>query len=301
MVWTPNLIIAGVAKCGTTSLHDLLAAHPRVTGGIEKELWFLNDLNDELTPPVNVHSSGLSAWADLFADRGQGDFDVWMDASATYQYQTTAQEVIATLDPQPKVMFIVREPAQRLFSLYQYSRYHQRDIPHIRTFAQFIEEVRDPARTKLSTQNVMMHAWRSSKYDLMLEDWSKIVPRERLFVTSVEELAQDREKVLTGIAAWLGIDPAGLLAASVDRSNPTVVTRSRLVRQVGKRLAKVLPETRVIRKVKTAVRELNSAPVDRDERHDNAALLASLEAEFAPHMARFQKLRREVTYHTNFR
>jgi hypothetical protein len=130
----------------------------------------------------------------------------------------------------------------------------------------------------------------------MLEDWSKIVPRERLFVTSVEELAQDRVKVLTGIAAWLGIDPSGLLAASVDRSNPTVVTRSRLVRQVGKRLAKVLPETQVIRKVKTAVRELNSAPVDRDERHDNAALLASLEAEFAPHMARFQKLRREVTY-----
>jgi hypothetical protein len=243
----------------------------------------------------------LSAWADLFADRGQGDFDVWMDASATYQYQTTAQEVIATLDPQPKVMFIVREPAQRLFSLYQYSRYHQRVIPHIRTFAQFIEEVRDPARTKLSTQNVMMHAWRSSKYDLMLEDWSKIVPRERLFVTSVEELAQDRVKVLTGIAAWLGIDPSGLLAASVDRSNPTVVTRSRLVRQVGKRLAKVLPETRVIRQVKTAVRELNSAPVDRDERHDNAALLASLEAEFAPHMSRFQKLRREVTYHTKFR
>lgn len=296
MVWTPNLIIAGVAKCGTTTLHDLLAQHPRVTGGIEKELWFINDRHDELTPPVNVHSRGLEAWADQFPDKGRGDFDIWMDASATYEYQDTAKQIIAALDPQPKVMFIVREPAQRLFSLYQYARYHHRRIPHIQSFAQFIEAIREPVDERLRDQNVMVHAWRGSQYDWMLEEWSRVVPPERLFVTSVEELSQDRVGVLTAIATWLGIDPAGLLEAGVDRSNPTVVTRSRFVRQVGKRLAKILPETQAIRKVKTALRELNSAPIDRDERHDNAALLESLAAEFAPHMTRFEQLRRELTW-----
>lgn len=43
MTWTPNLIVPGVAKCGTTTIHDLLVAHPRVTGGMEKEVRFLID------------------------------------------------------------------------------------------------------------------------------------------------------------------------------------------------------------------------------------------------------------------
>lgn len=295
LVWTPNLIIAGVAKCGTTTLHDLLAAHPRVTGGIEKELWFLNDEHDELTPPVNVHTKGLEAWVDQFYDRGKGDFDIWMDASATYQYQQTAKDVIAKLDPQPKVMFIVRDPARRLFSLYQYARYHHRRIPHVRSFEQFIDEIREPVDPRLLSQNVMVHAWESSQYDRTLEEWGRIVPRERLFFTSVEELTADRDATLTRIANWLEIDPEGLINAETERSNPTVVTRSRLVRQVGKKLAMALPETRTIRRVKDAVREMNSAQIDRDEIKENADLLAQVSAEFAPNMARFEELRFELS------
>lgn len=296
LVWTPNLIIAGVAKCGTTTLHDLLAAHPRVTGGIEKEPWFLNDKHDNLCPAVNVRTHGLEAWSKQFHDEGNGDFDIWMDASATYQYQQTAKDVIAKLDPQPKIMFIVRDPARRLFSLYQYARYHHHAIPHVHSFAQFIEGIREPVDSRLLHQNLMVHAWSTSRYDLMLEEWSQIVPRERLFVTSIEELAANRDAVLTRVAQWLEIDAESLVNATVERSNATVVTRSRFVRQVGKKLAKLLPETRVVRSVKTAVREMNSASINRAELEENAELLAQLSAEFTPHMARFEELRTELCW-----
>ncbi|MEQ8739016.1 MAG: sulfotransferase [Hoeflea sp.] len=296
MVWTPNLIIAGVAKCGTTSIHDVLAEHPRVIGGIEKEPWFLNDTHDNLCPSVNVHTHGLEAWARQFHDEGQGNFDIWMDASATYQYQQTAKEVIADLDPQPKVMFVVRDPARRLFSLYQYARYHHRAIPHIHSFSQFIESVREPVDSRLLDQNLMVHAWSTSRYDLMLEEWSQIVPRERLFVTSIEEFSADRNRVLTRLSQWLGIDPEGFKDATVNRSNPTVVTRSKFVRQLGKKLAHALPDTRAIRSLKTAVRELNSAPVDKSEFEENAELIAQLSVEFAPHMERFQEMRTSLAW-----
>ena len=123
MTWTPNLIIAGVAKCGTTTLHDLLDAHPRVTGGKEKEVRFLMDADEELCPKVNVRDSGVGAWASQFEDAGGGDFDIWMDASPQYQYQQVAKDTIAELETKPKVAFIVRDPVRRLFSLYQYARY----------------------------------------------------------------------------------------------------------------------------------------------------------------------------------
>ncbi|NLR69409.1 sulfotransferase [Novosphingobium sp. ERN07] len=293
-VWTPNLIMPGVAKCGTTTLYDLLVSHPRVTGGIEKEVRFLMDAGDELATAQNVRDLGVAGWADQFADKGQGDFDVWLDASPQYQYQQVALSTIATLDPQPKVLFVVRKPSARLFSLYQYARYHHKRLPHVTSFAQFIDEIRPPVDSRLNDQKMMVNAWADSHYDQMLERWSAVVPPERLYVTSVEELGADRDGVLADIAHWLGIDPDPLLTCEVDRSNPTVKTRSRLIRMVGGRAAKLLPETPLVRRLKTFVREMNSAPLDRDEVKQNADLLAQLDAEFAPSMANFAALRAKL-------
>lgn len=292
--WTPNLIMPGVAKCGTTTIYDLLVSHPRVTGGIEKEIRFLMDEDDELATSQNVRDNGLAGWAGQFADRGTGDFDIWLDASPQYQYQQVAIDTIARLDPQPKVLFVVRRPSARLFSLYQYARYHQKRLPHVKSFAQFIEEIRPPVDHRLSDQKMMVNAWNDSRYDLMLSRWSEVVSADKLFVTSVEELGDEREKVLRELAAWLGIDPEPLVHSRVDRSNPTVKTRSTLLRKVGGRAAQVLPETRLIRHIKTFVRELNSSPLDRDELSRNSNLIEQLDAEFAPAMAEFEALRQTL-------
>jgi Sulfotransferase domain len=293
-VWTPNLIMPGVAKCGTTTLYDMLVSHPRVTGGIEKEVRFLMDADDELATAQNVRDLSVAGWAAQFADRGQGDFDVWLDASPQYQYQQAALDTIAALDPQPRVLFIVRNPSARLFSLYQYARYHHKRLPHVTSFAQFIEEIRPPVDPRISDQKMMVNAWADSHYDQMLERWSAVVAPERLFVTSVEELGADRDGVLTAIAHWLGIDPVPLLTSQIDRSNPTVKTRSRLIRMIGGRAAKILPETPMVRRLKTFVRELNSTPLDRDEISQNADVLARLDEEFAPSMANFSALRAKL-------
>ncbi|MEM9312228.1 MAG: sulfotransferase domain-containing protein [Pseudomonadota bacterium] len=281
----------GVAKCGTTTLYDLLVAHPRVTGGIDKEVRFLMDIDDRLCPPVNVHISGLEAWASQYPDKGLGDFDIWLDASPQYQYQRTALETIARLEPQPKVLFILRNPARRLFSLYQYARYHQQAIPWVMSFEHFIEAVREPVDDRIAQFNMLRSAWRDTIYDAMIEDWSGAVPAHNLFVTSIEELAQDRTKTLRSLASWLNIDAQPLIMAQSAKSNPTIVTRSRTLRSIGAKAARLLPENPVVRWAKDAVRELNSAPVDRDELDDNAPFLAQLEEEFAPMMARLGALR----------
>ena len=142
----------------------------------------------------------------------------------------------------------------------------------------------------------MRSAWRDSQYDVLLEEWGKVVPPDRLFVTSVEELSADRDCLLKRIALWLDIDPEPLLNAQIERSNPTVVTKSKFLREVGGKVASALPENRFIRRVKTAVREWNSAPVDRNELSENAELMAHLAEEFAPHMQKFEEMRCELTW-----
>lgn len=291
MVWTPNLLVPGVAKCGTTTLHDMLVAHPRITGGNEKEVRFLMDADDVLCPPINIRDSGLEAWKTQYADKGSGDFDYWLDASPQYQFQTIALETVAALESKPKVIFITRRPSRRLFSLYQYARYHQRSIPHITSFAQFIGEVKAPAGTPIERQKMMRSAWSDSQYDRMLEQWSAVVPKENLFLTSVEELNSQRETVLRALARWLGVDADGFLNAESALSNPTVRTRSRFIMKKGAKLAKVLPETRSIRALKSFVRDLNTGRVDRSELIENEALLAEIDDEFAPSMERYEAMR----------
>jgi hypothetical protein len=290
-LWTPNLIVPGVAKCGTTTLYDLLVAHPRVTGGLEKEVRFLIDAGDDLETPANVRDKGLAGWADQFADRGRGDFDVWVDASPQYQYQRIALETIAALPVKPKVLFVVRDPARRLFSMYQYARYHQRTIPFLSSFPAFIEAIRPPVDRRIAPQRMLANAWADSHYAESTAPWREALPAGHLKIARIEHFAQDREGFLHDLANWLGIDPAPLVATRTLQSNETVHTRSRLVRKAGQRLAAILPENRLVRRAKDAIKALNEGAVDRDELARNADLMEELAAEFAPSMERLEALR----------
>ena len=294
MVFTPNLIMPGVAKCGTTTLYDILVSHPAITGGIEKEVRYLMDADESLSTPINVRDCGLGGWAALYADRGEGDFRYWLDASPQYQYQDVARRVIAELDPAPRLIFVVRRPSARLFSLYQYARYHQKVLPHHRSFAEFIDAIRPPVDPRLTDQKMMVSAWVDTRYDAMLEQWAEAVPPGHIWMTSIEALGRDRRAVIGSLAAWLDLDPQPMIEAGGAHSNPTVHTRSHAVRHVGAKLARLLPENRLVRAAKNFVRELNSAEIDAGEREANARLLQEIDAEFSPHVARFNAMAAEI-------
>lgn len=294
VTWTPNLIMPGVAKSGTTTLHDLLVAHPRIAGGREKEVRFLIDREDPLCPRQNINNLGLEGWAECFVDQGKGDFDIWLDASPQYQYQDIALRTIAKLDPQPKIIFIVRAPSRRLFSLYQYARYHQRAIPDISSFADFLDQIRHPEESGIRPR-MLANAWNDTKYDMMIDRWSKVIDKENLCVVSLDELVTNRQALLGGLCNWLGVSTSGIAKTVVTRSNPTVITRSRALRRVGSRLARRLPENILTRATKDALRNWNSAPLDYSELEANRAILALIEEQFAPNMRRLHQLKQERT------
>jgi len=74
----PNLVIAGVAKCGTTSLFSMLGQHPQILASDLKELNYFSPLADgkplpPLEPTRNTSDSGranLIGWRPLHATPG---------------------------------------------------------------------------------------------------------------------------------------------------------------------------------------------------------------------------------------
>src|SRR5579859_6236482 len=102
----PNLIIIGAPKAGTTSLHRYLELHPQVFMASEKELrYFWRDDWRE-----------RRAW---YESRFDSDAPVRGEATpayAAYPHRPNVPERMHELVPQAKLVYLVRDPIERLLS-----------------------------------------------------------------------------------------------------------------------------------------------------------------------------------------
>ena len=125
----PNAVIAGVPKAGTSSLFAWLSAHPQVSSSRAKETRYLMDVDSPLlTPRVNVHEQGAEGYAALFA-HSSPDATVLLEATPDYLYQRTALAFFATVDTAATIIVVLRRPASRVYSYYQYARGNMAVIP----------------------------------------------------------------------------------------------------------------------------------------------------------------------------
>jgi len=102
----PSFIIAGAAKCGTSSLYDLLMSHPDLHRAARKE-------------PTNfIHYPGSA-----LRSRMQMPFrfvgGACGEASVEYFTHPEAAESIKAVVPKVRLIFVLREPVSRAWSDYQ--------------------------------------------------------------------------------------------------------------------------------------------------------------------------------------
>lgn len=124
----PHFIMVGAPKCGTTSMHAMLASHPDVFIP-ENEVFFF-DVDDVMAhPDFFVHRDGLSfhdyegqfddylAWyRSLFKDAKPGQ--VIGEDTTTYLSSRDAPDRIAALLPDARLIALLRDPVDRAYSQY---------------------------------------------------------------------------------------------------------------------------------------------------------------------------------------
>lgn len=107
-----NLVLAGFAKSGTSSLHSYLALHPRIAmSSVKEPHYFSVEKKWKLGP--KYHNS-------LFESAVKKDVVYYGESSTTY---SISERAIQRIDDQlraPKIMFIVREPVERVVSHYRW-------------------------------------------------------------------------------------------------------------------------------------------------------------------------------------
>ena len=277
----PNFFVAGAPKAGTTSLYFYLAQHPQVYMSPVKEPTFFGAADILSAPqrdlilqrgvhdpgPLRRYLTGTHTYAPLVLEwddyltlfRNVREEIAIGEASASYLWQPSAAEAIRARVPGARLVFILRDPAERLFSHILGSSWSD----PVQTFrARFLAAL-EPGGIGRNLVNI-------GRYATHLQRFLDRFPREQVSIHLYEDYQGDARTVLRNVFAFLGVDPDHPVDVS-RRHGETTVPRFRLLHAARFRLfgpapvARWMPE-RARRALKRLYRRKPDAGLDSADR-----------------------------------
>lgn len=191
----PDVVVIGAMKCATSALHDYLDAHPEISMSEQKELNFFNG------PDERPHDDPDAWWRtgqwhrglDWYAARLDGPGLVRGESSPAYTSPSFPEvaERMASVVPDVRLLYLVRDPVDRAVSQYAH---HRRDGAERRPLA---EALLDPDSQYLAR----------SRYVERLEPFLERFDRGQIHVVVQERLLRDREAEMARVYRHVGVDP----------------------------------------------------------------------------------------------
>jgi hypothetical protein len=230
---TPDFIIVGAAKAGTTSLYGWLSRHPYIEPATKKEVHFFDYNYFRGRNWYRSHFPTAAEQSHFAAEHGRPF--ITGEASPSYITHEWAPHRLAAMLPGVKLIVGLRNPVDRAYSQYQMS---VRENEEPLDFAQAVaveEERLEPERARMRADK-RYNSWpigcwsylMRSRYAEQVERWLTLFPRSQFHFVSCEELAADPQGALDDVHAFLEIpshayaDLKPLHTASYDALDPAV-------------------------------------------------------------------------------
>ena len=233
----PNLLLAGFQKCGSTTLSELLAGHPDI------------DLAEGKEPNIFLHSDEST-----YEQRASGAFPASKsaryrcDASITYALSDGAVLRAAHWCPDDtRIILIVRDSVERTLSAYLHLK---KRMAERRGIAEVLKELpTQPEAIRTAEVEIAMRAMQSgelnlfrrlffhddvllnalyvsnSLYILHLERLRRAFGADSIMLVRFEELVAKPNRVLAGLADFLGLKPFPDIDVPEKRQNLTYMPR----------------------------------------------------------------------------
>jgi hypothetical protein len=220
----PDFFIVGHPKCGTTALYEMLRGHPQIYMPELKEPWFLaSDMAPRFPPPRSASPpETLDEYLSLFDDAGP-DQRIG-EASSSYLLSSTAAASIAALQPDARIIAILREPASFLRSLHlQLLRTHveaNKDLARSIALEPARREGRKVPRRSHRPQLLMYSE--HVRYVTQLRRYHAIFPPQQVLVLIYDDFRRDNEGTVRTVRRFLGVDERP--PVDVRDANSTVIS-----------------------------------------------------------------------------
>jgi len=206
-----DVFIIGTQKGGTSSVFEILSAHPQVYGSWAKEnLFFTNE---------EAWAQGASYLAPFFPeDPGQRHL---LGAYAHTMYFPVTAERIAAHNPKAQVIACLREPGARAWSAYWFARRNGWETASTFEAALDLEDTRAKGTRQERAELTYL---RHGHYAEQLAPFVARLGRDRVHVVLQDDLRARPEETLHGLIDRLGLSALDALP-STRASNTAGVAR----------------------------------------------------------------------------
>jgi hypothetical protein len=202
----PNFILGGAMKSGTTFLHSLLNNHDqiRIIDRNMDHAYFDDD---------RIYFRGKDWYLSLFdgviQDMDQGK--IIGQTSADCNFNPGSVKRILDHNPNIKLIFVLRHPIERTYSLY----WHQYGMG--REFRNFEKAIKIEKQViTQSYYNFKNYSYlERSRYNKQFEEIIKLMPVENLLILDFESLVKDTLSTMNIVLKFLGVNQI----ASIEQLN----------------------------------------------------------------------------------
>jgi hypothetical protein len=249
----PNLVIIGAPKAGTTSLFEWLKAHPMIVTSRVKETRYLMDCDySSFIKGSNYATEGIEGYKKLFPEYQPGQLCV--EATPDYMFQQTALKILRDLPSCPMIVVLLRNPVERVLSLYEFARNNRGTLGIGVTARDFFERVKN---RQFPNDKILNNALIHSEYHYWLESWIKSCGSSRVQIVFFEDLAKDPQNFMKEFCTLIGVDSHFYQNFTFEAKNQSRQIRSAPLLQVKRIIENRIPTLMESDFIKSIYRKIN--------------------------------------------
>lgn len=236
----PDIQIIGAQKAGTSSLHAMLLQHPDVVGGVSKESHFTDGRSIFGTSLFSDKVASRWAYSSFFPSfvartahwlkRGGHPLRV-VDATPVNLLLPHAARLLHDVNPDAKLLVVLRHPVQRLWSHYRHNVRWGRESRSLRDAvcgeacvwahtqqsgeaaemcgcSRTCPAARHNGTTAAGVPDEDMLNWsyiHRSQYAVQLARWTEVFPRHQLKIIHFDELTRFPSATMAEVFDFLGL------------------------------------------------------------------------------------------------
>ena len=233
MIQKPNFFIVGAAKSGTTAMYEYLKQHPNIFMPPKEFYYFGKDFTfREAHTPLDYYLSFFKTIPPTAKQIGE--------ASVWYLYSKTAAQEIKNFQPDAKIIVMLREPTEMLYSLHSQQLYSGNE--DIENFEMALQA--EAARRKgellppyIGCPYEALYYSQVARYYEQVKRYIDTFGSENVHIILFDDFVKNTKKAYQKCLTFLGLTP---IEISFERINANKTVRYARFRNILKKRPKFL-------------------------------------------------------------